>query len=153
MEREIHNNIFYFVKRQMMLTWGQNSIKVPFRFRKLYLEKIYYCYHPFLYQYLICFCALFYSSSRSNFAFELVIFGVVCVQGMKKLPRSLLQDSVWQRQFMLTTQFEQAVNTRSKSILLREEKKGVLKRLEWLSNKFTAYANGNIYLSLRLILL
>ena len=86
-----HSNIFYFVKRQMMLTWGQNSIKVPFRFRKLYLEKNILLLSSFSLSVLyICFCALSYSSSRSNFAFELVILGVVCVQGMKKLPRSFL---------------------------------------------------------------
>lgn len=36
---------------------------------------------------------------------------------------------------------------------VKREKKGVLKKLERLSNKFTANANGNIYLSPRLILL
>lgn len=74
-----------------MLTWGKNSIKVPLRFRKLYLEKKHTNADAII---LFFISALFYSSSKSNFAFELVIFGVVRVQGMEKLPRSFLQDSV-----------------------------------------------------------
>lgn len=64
--RKNHNNIFYFVKRQIMLTWGQNSIKVPLRFRKLY--KIYYsgCYHPFLYQYFIYASALYFTPRQDQ---------------------------------------------------------------------------------------
>lgn len=94
----VHRNRTYFVKCQIMLTWGQIALKCLLAFVSFTWKKIYYCgcYHPFLYQYFIyaSACALFHSSSRSNFAFELVIFGVVRVQGMEKLPRSFLQDSV-----------------------------------------------------------
>ena len=150
-----HNNIFYFVKRQMMLTWGQNSIKVPFRFRKLYLEKNILLLSSFSLSVLyICFCMRFIS---------LLVQIKLCLWTCdtwcslrarnEKAPAIL---SLGQR-VTATVHAHHTIRTSSKHQKwehpVKREKKGVLKRLERFSNKFTANANGNIYLSPRLILL
>ena len=141
-----------------MLTWGQNSIKVPPRFRKLYLKKniLVWLLSSFSLSVLyICFCMRFISL-LVKIKLCLWTCDIWCNPRARneKAPAIL---SPGQR-VTATVHAHHTIRTSSKHQkwehpFKRGEKKGVLKRLERLSNKLTADANGNIYLSPRLILL